>query len=258
MPLEHSYDLYVQRILSDFRYLEAFGTGEPGCFVLVNADISLDGEPDVRAAVDLSGNIISLLFISETWSSLRLTAPLMLSPEPPAEDNDSAEPADELDANNQKDEGLGDDSFGGEADDDGDADDGNGGAAVLPSTPPPSPNTQVDFRPLLEDENLWLFAYVISREALMVGQESVFTVFRRLDLGYEERFGYPFVNLIAPPAQFEEILPQVDMLSVTTHELTTVNHVLKIYDFSDGTRLILYINSSTQYCDGFNISTVPI
>ncbi len=213
MQQESDPNEYIQRILNDFRCLESSGSSEPGCFVLVDEDIDLDGEPDVRCAVDFDGTLISLLFVSQTWASLDITAPIAVSTEQTGETA-----------------GAG----------------GAEGGGEMPT------------RPSQEEENIWLFSYVISREALVVGQMEVFSVFRQLDLKYEERFKYPFINLISAASGIIEGLPEIELMTMTTHQLVTENYDLRIYDFSDGTRLILYINPSNQYCDGFNLSTVPI
>ena len=79
MPVEDNREEYLQMILGSFRCLEPDDFAEPGCFVLVDEDLGFTDELEVRCAVDFSGNIISLLFISEDWSSLELTEPIRTS-----------------------------------------------------------------------------------------------------------------------------------------------------------------------------------
>ncbi|MCL2529253.1 MAG: hypothetical protein FWE41_02855 [Coriobacteriia bacterium] len=256
MQLGDDPDHYLQRILDGFRYLEPFDTAEPACFVLVDADIDLDGDPDVRCAVDLSGEIISLLFISENWSELELSEPIRTTEEDDEGEGDASktDEATETSNGNEADEADEADSAdtpdGPSNDNPSDNTVGGNGAIQTPDTFPT--------RPVQEEESLWLFSYVVSREALLVGQNSVFFAFRQLDLSYELRFGYPFIKLIVPPTDYEETLPEVELMPLATDELPTGIYLLKIYDFFDGTRLILYINPITQNCDGYNLSTVPL
>ncbi|MCL2807456.1 MAG: hypothetical protein FWD27_04735 [Coriobacteriia bacterium] len=284
MQLERDYSLYTQRILVDFRYLEPLDATEPGCFVLVDADINLDGEPDVRCAVDSTGKIISLLFVSDTWSALQLTDPIevLLDEALGKEREEANKTSDANDAGTSGDAGNAGDA-GNTADlteDASDAANNNNtddpaannppennpaGNAAAPANTPTGPDdiatppeTQVSFRPHQEEENIWLFAYAISREALNVGQMNVYSIFRQLDMSFEERFGYSFYNLIPAPPEFSETLPELEPMTINIDVLPTGNYLLTVYDFSDGTRLILYINSSTQNCDGFTLSTMPL
>ncbi|MDR2035149.1 MAG: hypothetical protein LBP91_00515 [Coriobacteriales bacterium] len=232
IALGYRYEVYQERILSSFHWLEPVSASDAGCFVMVEADIDFDGNPDASCAVDLNGNLISLLFVSDTWGALRLTDPIAVPPEQAqvnAEGSGNAptsSPAGETPA-----------------------------LQNLPSAPNGSP---VDYLPLQEDESIWLFSYVLSREALIAGQSDVYYTFRQLDLYYEERFAYPYINLIPAPPDYVETLPNIEPIAITYDNLSTDNYLHKIYDFANGTRLILYINPLTQNCDGFNlaISTV--
>lgn len=276
IPLGSDPQEYIGRILNDFKCLEQLDAGQPGCFVLADADIDQDGVPDVRCAVDFYGNLMSVLFVSEAWTNLQLVTPLSVTSEQIAEIAGGS--------NTTGADGVGSkDASGAEgANATGSASDGGASTQNAPdiaapdttpeaATPPVTPTTpttptdssttyvpKVDNRPLQEEENIWQFSYVISREALLIGQMDVFSAFRHLDLGFEELFGYPFAHLIAEPSENTEVLPGVVQMAMTTHQLATGDQLLRIYDFSNGTRLILFINSSTQNCEGFSLSTLPV
>ena len=257
-----------ERILSEFRCLEPTDASQIGCFVLVDSDIDMDGLPDVRAAVDFSGKIISMLFFSDTWPALALSDPIIVVTDDSQELLDDDDKIDEI--------------TGAEGTDvlaaNGDGTATNTGAATGIDAGPEagveagaeagletgleaggvgditSPATQVDYRPLQEEESIWLFSYVMSRQALNVGQMDVFSTFRQLELSHEARFGYPFINLIVPDTGIEENLPDIELLDFSTDDLTTGSYLLRVFDFSNRTRLVLYINPGTQACDGFNLS----
>lgn len=278
IQLEDDLGEYQNRILGEFRCLEPTDPSQLGCFVLVDSDIDLDGFPDVRAAVDFSGKIISLLFFSDTWPPLALSEPIIVATEEPSELLDGGEKTDELTSPEETDtpaaagtvagpntniaaatNGAGEPAgdaggaggTGGTGGGDGAGGTGGGDTGGANVTEPPA--TQVDFRPLQEEENIWLFSYVMSREALVVGQMDVFSAFRQLELSHEARFGYPFINLIAPDSGIIENLPPIELLDLSTDDLTTGTYLLRVFDFSDRTRLVLYINPSTQACEGFNL-----
>jgi hypothetical protein len=67
---------YQARVINSFAYLDPQDSDEPGCFVLIDADIDSDGQADLRCAVDLEGDIISLLFVSDLWDSVKIEAPI--------------------------------------------------------------------------------------------------------------------------------------------------------------------------------------
>jgi hypothetical protein len=247
LELVYDYGAYVERILSSFGCLEPLNSSEPGCFVLVDADIDFDDSPDLRCAVDFSGNLISLLLVSEKLNPLKLTAPLMASTEQAAEGEATA-------ADNGSPGETGSANGSGGTDTEG----STPGSSVPSASTTAADDTQVDYRPLPEEENIWLFSYVLSREALTVGQYAVYSAFRQLDLGYEARFEYPYISLTGTPPQYVEALPEIEPVATTNRQLTTGKYLLRIYDFSSGERLILYINSDTQHCDGFNLSTMPM
>lgn len=232
MQLQHDSVVYVSQILNNFRFLESTNSDEPSCFVLIDEDIDSDGEIDVNCATDYQGNIISLLFVTTTKNKIQLTAPIEI----PSELTAGAE------------------SSGGET---AGANNATASDAEQPPTTPEDP--QADYRrPLQEEENIWMFSYMLSREALLVGQRDVYSIFRQLELRYETNFGYPYTNLLPTPYSGVEVLPEVEQLTITdSPPLNTEDHLLRIYDISGTVRLILYINSSTQNCDGFIFTTMP-
>lgn len=262
LQLEGSYDEYLSRTLGEFRSLDPYDSSQAGCFVLMDADIDLDGAPDVRCAVDFNGKLISLLVVSEKWTAMQLTAPIVVATEP--SDVSAGEGEGEGGGTGGGESNAGADGVGADA---GFAGTGEAGAENTAGTATAS-DTQadpskpyepdVDFRPQEDEENIWQFSYVLSREALAAGQMEAFTALRRLELSFEERFGYPFVNLIAAPSENVEVLPEIKEMTMTAHQLTTESYLLRVYDYSNGTRLVLYINPKNQNCDGFNLSIMPL
>ncbi|MDR1015788.1 MAG: hypothetical protein LBL86_12555 [Coriobacteriales bacterium] len=88
-------EAYRAQILGLFQYLEPRDTAEPGCYVLVDADIDLDGRADIRCATDLEGNLISLLLVSSQWDSVSVEKPIGVAAAPPAEKEQEHEPVED-------------------------------------------------------------------------------------------------------------------------------------------------------------------
>jgi hypothetical protein len=250
--LELSYEAHVEKILSSFRYLEPLNSSLPACFALIDADIDGDQTPDIRCAVDLSGNLISWLIVNDTWSALELTAPIEVPLVESLQNEEEPGDADSEKSNSDQDEAE-------ESNATENANNTEEPSGVLSEPLNPS-DSQGAFLPLPEEEKIWQFLYVISREALKEGQQDVFVAFRQLELSYEDRFGYSFLSLIPTPPGYVEILPEIEPIPENIGFLSTGNYLLRVHTFSNGTMLILYINSDTQYCDGFILysNTVPL
>jgi hypothetical protein len=78
-------EAYRAQIIDLFRYLEPRDSAEPGCYVLVDADIDLDGQADIRCAADREGDLISLLLVSSRWDSVSVEEPIGVAAALPVE-----------------------------------------------------------------------------------------------------------------------------------------------------------------------------
>jgi hypothetical protein len=258
---------YRTQIINSFRYLEPRDESEPGCFVLVDADIDADGQADLRCAADPTGNIISLLLVWEQWDSARIETPIGVATVPP-EDNGApgentteaqeAENAAEGD-NREEDVTTEGESTEGESTEGEDADTTVAEAGSEDNTQngtdaaAGTPQTVIEYMPVEEDRYLWAFSYVVSREAKAINQQELFSAFRQLELNYEYRYGYPYTVLLpVQPAEPEE-LPEITYTALTPTIFVTGDYLLYIYDLSDNERLILYVNPDTLHCRGFNL-----
>jgi hypothetical protein len=252
---------YHTQIINSFRYLEPRNELEPGCFVLVDADIDADGQADLRCAVDPTGNIISLLLVWEQWDSARIEAPIGVAVAPLENDDTAGESTTETpDTENAVEgetEGETVETEGESAE--GEATEAEGAETETESAPngtdvaTETTQTIIEYRPVEEDQYLWAFSYVISREAKAVNQQELFSAFRQLELNYEYRYGYPFTMLLpAQPAEPEE-LPEIAYTALTPTIFATGDYLLYIYDLPDNERLVLYLNPDTLHCRGFNL-----
>jgi len=70
---------YRQKLLASFRYLNVADNSAEDCFVL-EQDLDGDGNPDIRCAVDLNGNVISTLLLSTQYQTIQLALPADVSP----------------------------------------------------------------------------------------------------------------------------------------------------------------------------------
>jgi hypothetical protein len=252
---------YHTQIINSFRYLEPRDEMEPGCFVLVDADIDADGQADLRCAADPTGNIISLLLVWEQWDSVRIEAPIGVAIAPPANDDTAGESTTETPNTENTVEG---ETEGETAETEGESTEGEtpeaeGTETETEATPngtdvaTETTQTVIEYRPVEEDRYLWAFSYVISREAKVVNQQELFSAFRQLELNYEYRYGYPFTMLLpVQPAEPEE-LPEITYTALTPTIFATGDYLLYIYDLPDNERLILYLNPDTLHCRGFNL-----
>ena len=291
---------YRSQILNAFRCLEPSSSDDSPCFVLMDADFDGNGTPDLQCAVDISGNIISLIFVSNEWDTVQLVTPIIDPAAVAAAAQAAAEnQADGGDAGTGGPDGTG----GGTGATDGgttpDAvagpdgstlgttvpDAGSPDAAAQPPDAAGGTNPDVtgggtggangtgggttggganntgagtdtstgEYRPLEEEENLWSFAYATSREANLVNQSELFTAFRQLDLNFENRFGYPYANLLPTQIKLPEGLPEVQFTQISPNPLSYGDYLLYIYNLSNDEWLILYINPSTMRCMGFNL-----
>jgi hypothetical protein len=264
---------YRAQIISSFRYLEPRDAIEPGCFVLVDADIDGDERADLRCAVDPAGSIISLLLISERWDSVQIEAPIGVAVAPLEGDETPgetmAEAQDEQTALEGGGEGKNAEAEGGEANagstgaegaagtegtegaESEGAESGITGTETTTETGIAQP--VVEYLPVEEDQYLWSFAYATSREAKAINQQELFFAFRQLELSYEYRYSYPFITLLPlQPAKPEE-LPEIAYTPLTPTVFATGEYLLYIYELPSDERLILYLNPNTLRCKGFNL-----
>jgi hypothetical protein len=273
MRMEEDEGNHRAQIINSFQYLDPASDAEVGCFVLYDADIDADGQSDLRCAVDLTGNIISLIFVDEQWDSLRVEAPIGVASAEKPDDNgqtmvetpngpdDGSETGEDIEGENTENPDVtGEDdtttTTGENPDENGDPS-GNGNPGGDPNAnentngngDPPQPISQ----PVEQDQYLWSFAYIISREARLINQQSLFSAFRQLELNYDYRYGFPFTRLLPIQPAEPEDLPESELMMLTPTMFTERDYQLHIYDLPDGERLVLYLNPLTLRCMGFNL-----
>jgi hypothetical protein len=286
MPPAPGEDSYHTQIINSFRYLDPQDSAERGCFVLIDADIDEDNQADIRCAVDLEGDLISLLFISDRWNAVQVKAPIGVPATPPPGENAEGAPQGEAATEGSPEDsstdssadtegggteaaegGTGASTEPGAADAEGTtngpagAGTGAGGDGTTPagegdsaataegSTAP----TAIEPLPVGEDQYLWSFIYATAREARIINQSELFLAFRQLELGYENRYGYPYTRLLPIQPASPENLPEVKPLSLTPTPFATADYLLYIYDLPTGERLILYLDPLSRHCLGFNL-----
>ncbi|MDR1083235.1 MAG: hypothetical protein LBL27_05140 [Coriobacteriales bacterium] len=276
LRMDYDEGSYHAQIINAFRYLEPENDAEPGCFILADMDIDADGQADLRCAVDPNGNIISLLFVSSSWDTLRISAPIGVSLAQTTEEGQSNGEGDTTGANADTDT---DTSTGTDVQEGGPEGQGGETEANTPPEAPPdvaSPDAEsdtttdtetqptdeattnttppiIEHLPVEEDRYLWSFVYVFSREAKAIDQQKLFGAFRQLEVTYEYRYGYPFTILLPVQAAEPELLPEVEYMAPTPTVFATEEYLLYIYDMPDGERLILYLNPISLRCMGFNL-----
>jgi hypothetical protein len=275
---------YLTQIINSFRFLDPQDSAEQGCFVLIDADVDADERPDFRCAVDLNGDIISLLFSSQQWDTVQPEMPIGMLPITPGDEQTPAEGLTEgqADAENPAATETGENESAGAGADTGDANAGAGtgtdpggasteetngagsgaddtkeadpaNAGTTENDNDPTASFIVEHPPVEEDRYLWSFAYAIAREANLIGQQNLFSAFRQLELIYEYRYDYPYTMLIPVQPTEPEVLPEIDYISLTPTPFATEEYLLHIYDLPSGERLVLYLNPTSLRCMGFDL-----
>jgi hypothetical protein len=250
---------YRSRIISSFSYLDPPSTTESGFFVLVEADITADGLADINCAVDLQGNLISLVFLTTEWDEIKLESPIGLAVsgpkvEPPAEtppetsEGTGTTPPTNTPATDTP-------ATAATPPEGPEATQNLPGAADLTAADAEEPANKYDTShvPIDEDNNLWSFAYATARDAYSINQMDLFFAFRQLELTYENRYSYPYYALLPLQSEEVEILPEVDSATLTPTFFATGDSLLYIYDLSNGERLILFLDPVSLHCRGFNL-----
>lgn len=245
---EENYYSYRENIVRSFQYLDPITGEDPGCFVLVNADIDTNGQADLTCAVDQQGNIISLLFLGDGLDSMQIDAPIGQPIAEPLTDDPEGDPAATEENNNPADN---DDALPAQ-----NTSDQSNPETTDPEAEPGGvgPNQEVfDHLPIDEEQNLWEFSYAISREAYVINQLALYNAFRQLELNYENRYGFAYTDLFPVQSEEPEELPEVNYSALTALPFATSDSLLYIYNLSEEERLILYLDPSTLHCKGFNL-----
>jgi hypothetical protein len=277
LEMEMDEDSYRTQIINSFRFLDPQDSAEQGCFVLIDVDVDADGREDFRCAVDLDGDIISLLFSSRQWDTVQIKTPIGMPPITPEDEQTPTEgPAgDPADVENPvatetgedentgvgvDPEGMGADSEGTEGADANGTSDANDvkeadttNAGTTEGSDDDATPFVVEHPPVEEDQHLWSFAYATAREADVIGQQNLFAAFRQLELIYEYRYSYPFTMLLPVQPTEPEVLPEIDYISLTPMPFATEEYLLYIYDLPSGERLVLYLNPTSLRCMGFDL-----
>ena len=252
---------YHMMIINSFSYLEPQDSNVPGCYVLSNFDANEDGIADLRFAAASDGSIISLLFLSDMWDTITVESPIGVPSTKPADQEQSGQ---EGTGNKPGEEGKPSDNNPSQTE--GTATTGPGQNPAPNGTQQqgenqPSGNTNASESdptlqrpPVDEDLNIWSFSYAVSREARMIGQQSLFQSFRQLEFYYESRYGYPYTKLLPNQPLDDERLPEVEELPLTPQPLKTDQYSLLIYYLPTGEQLTLYLSSDSRKCLGFNLA----
>ncbi|MCL2756714.1 MAG: hypothetical protein FWD43_01370 [Coriobacteriia bacterium] len=290
LKMDKSPTAYYRDIIDSFNYLDLSDVDGTACYVLVDYDIDGDRVPDLRCAVSLEGIAISFHTLSPVWYDISVESPIGLPTTPeivePGIDDPPVEPEENEDGlagySSQEGDGTpGDGTTGDETTGDGTTGDGTTGDGTTGdgttgdgttgdgttgegqgnttgangengSTPNPAGVT-VDRPPVEEDKNIWSFAYVFSREALLINQQTLFTVFRQLELYYETRYGYSYIQLLPIQSPEDEVLPEVEQMAPSPMIIDSGSYKLYIYNLPTGEQLILYLESATLKCSGFDL-----
>jgi len=271
--------VYHSLIVDSFYYLELHDSAEPGYYYLVDFDLNGDGIPDFRCAVDSYGNLVSFVFSSNAFDSTNIQSPVGMPLPEASVDKENGNSALTPGTDSQDTDGA---TQGGTSPGDpgaGQANQGqdgnvNGNNTVAdnpennPNNPPEknpnnptenNPNNPPEKNPALgrppspDDLNIWSFAYVVSREAQLVRQTTLFRIFRQIDFVYETRYSYPFTMLFPVQSPDEEDLPEIEYISLEMQTLKSDQYLFHIYYFPSGEILVLYLHPATLKCMGFSL-----
>ncbi|MDR1421237.1 MAG: hypothetical protein LBI64_00020 [Coriobacteriales bacterium] len=270
-----------ERIIDSFQYLNVGDTESPDCFVLVDADVDGDEQPDLSCAVDQFGNIISLLFLAPQWDSVALSADDYPSAVSEVDGGSGADAADgeqtdaadgsTTDGDGVVDDGVatGDEETAGDetAGDETDRDAAQGNSPTKPST-----RADLEYLPMDEDERLWSFAWATMHEAQEFKQPILATAFTVLDNNYQYRYGYSYRTYLlfqsgenveagateADPVSESDATEGEDdedtaLFPLTPTPFATADNLLYIYDLPEEGRVIIYLDPTTKHCVGFNL-----
>jgi len=265
MEITAAESLYYSRIVNAFYFLEPLADNAPGCYVLVNMDLNEDGILDFNCAVDQQGALISFILLSDMWDNITIESPIGM-PLPPQEnenkDETTAIGAEVPDAEAANQNAGTDFSAQGTGQDEALNNDQNG-TVVANATVVNDPNSSsenavvpkpaIEHPPTPEDVNIWSFAYVISREALLIDQRALFYAFRQIELIYESRYSYSFTMLLPVQLVEKEQLPEVDYVPLNPILFRSDQYLLYIYNLPTGERLVLYLNPKNLVCMGFSL-----
>jgi len=262
---------YHALIIDSFSYLDLPDSTESGYYFLVDLDLSGDGIPDLRCAVDSHGNLVSFILGSNYWDSTALKSPIGL-PLPVTENNTAG--GNPAASPGTDDPNIGDGTQAGAnpenqvpnqgnaengAEQGTDPNSGVGGNTAVVDNPADKPGNTPDTNqtskqpPTPDDLNIWSFSYVISREALLIEQRALFDVFRQLEFVFETRYGYPYTKLLPIQSTEEEDLPDIEYVSLVPNTLKYDQYILYIYYLPTGETLVLYLLPTSLKCMGFNL-----
>ena len=261
-PEENSY--YYSLIINSFYYLGPSDNNESGCYFLMDLDLNGDNIPDFSCAVDSFGTLVGFRFSSNNWNSTALKAPIGM-PLPIAEENDGDHDPDKAPMTEGQNTGDGTQQGatagpgqGTTADQEtnpNETTNGNTTVADDPNTKTniPQANLAQEHPPSPDDLNIWSFAYVISREAQLIYQRTLFNTFRQLEFAFETRYGYPFTMLLPIQSPEKEDLPEIEYIPLELQTLRSNQYLLHIYYLPSGETLVLYLQPNTLKCMGFSL-----
>lgn len=232
-PTEQTSAEYVAELIVDaFSFLLTDAENYQGCYVIYALDINSDGTPDLRCAVDQSGVIISMIFLSPPW----VPSADAVGQNPEATGEGGAAPTDATPP------------AGGVAAPDNASPEGE-------TTTPPDGTTMaseeyphyalvldgLERAPVGEELALWSFTHLIALSAAENGQVLLGEAATTLDTGFTERYAN------------SESASKSQGYSPTPTVFATEEYALYIYDLPTGVRFILYYDTEESRCVGFNL-----
>ena len=253
MQIEGMEQVFADRLLAAFEYLETNRDKDPPCFVIYACDIDMDGTDDLQCAVNLRGTLIFFLVLDEQWSKVVI-------PDDLASDDQPEEPVDPPteetpDLSTTSPDGQSEISVPDSSDDlltaDGDTelpDDTGNQVSILPP----------DRLPLTEHYAIWAFSYNLTQEAFEANQNYLADSFRYIDLNFSHNYRYSFESLLMMqngqnPKDDDIVYDSSYVLNPQIYSYDAYNYILYVYDLEDATRIIFYIDANSSACMGFII-----
>lgn len=219
-----AYDYVSELLIDSFSLLHTNAEAGQSCFVIYGLDVNGDGINDIRCAVDQSGALISLLFLSEPWAAAEDTSQSTDPATDPGTTAPPADPAAEPDATTSEEDET--------------------------TISPYALNLEgVEHTASGEWLSIWSYVHLIALSAAENGQTQLRDAASTLDTGFYERYVGPTTPVEGEEATEEDTEPYLPDAIV----FAEVEHALYIYDLPNGMRFILYYDTDTSRCVGFNL-----
>ncbi|MDR0308643.1 MAG: hypothetical protein LBH87_01780 [Coriobacteriales bacterium] len=278
---------YRDDLLSSFVYLQIVSDTVQSCLVLMDKDLDRDGVADLRCAVDLQGNVISLLILNPGYQKVNLALPPSATDtnskttdsqgsdsQGTVADSSTQDANSSISANSQSEStetnsnasdsgqtgtGAGTGTGTGTSED---ISAQNATDSVQNSTSSDQPESNANatinphYLPVNENMSLWAFVHTTTQEVDQNNQAILYDHFRTIDTSFQKQYGYSFIGLLKIQSGFvpspEELAP-INGVEIVPQIFTTNEYRLFIYDLPSSIRVILYLDVSTKECAGFTI-----